>query len=104
MFFILCECGIIPICIGKNGMLLVFSYGGLDQSVQNRLLVFKMAVERRLADTNRFRQLGNGSGLIPLHGKQFQRGIQYPLLGGSFCCHGVLLLGLVFPHIIPTER
>ena len=82
-------------------MLLVFSYGGLDQSVQNCLLVFKMAVERRLADTNRFRELGNGSGLIPLHGKQF---IQYPLLGGSFCCHGALLLSLIFPHIIPTER
>ena len=55
MFLILCECRIIPICVCKDGVLLVFFHGGLDQGVQNRLFIFKMAVEGRLANTDRFR-------------------------------------------------
>lgn len=38
ILLILCECGVVPICFCKNGMLPVFFHGGLNQSIQNFLL------------------------------------------------------------------
>lgn len=104
VLLILRKAGIVPICSGKDGTLLILLQRALDQRIQNRLLILKMAVERRLADPHGLGQLRDGGCLIALHREQLQRSVQDLPFGVSFCRHLLNLLSFMFSYRVTTER
>ena len=103
VLLVLRELRVVPFTLGEDGVRLILLRDIAHKHIEDVLFALKMAVERRLADTDRPGELGNGRGLVALRREQLQRRVEYRL-SGSYFFHSCGLLECFHTDIIPTAR
>ena len=104
--------GFLPIRSDKNRVPRILFQHFFNQSIQNGLFIFKMAVKRCFPNTDGVRNLGNRGGFKPIHRKQIQRCFQNLLFCVSplhneisfTAIHISLPLQITYIRIIPNYR